>query len=235
MEIRIFDLVSGARQATGLTVVIDVFRAFSLEAYLFSKGVSRIYPVGSIEEAFEMKRQNPGCILIAERGGLKYPGCDFGNSPSAFEKIELQGKTVIHTTSAGTQGIDNAVNADEIIPASFVNAKATAEYILERNPKTVSLVCMGNGGQMPSDEDSLCAEYLKSLLEGKKISDIEERLLALKDTDGKRFFNEDTQDSMPKQDFWMCIRRDIFPFVIKTFKEEGRNVNRMLTDDKQAS
>ncbi|MBQ1826936.1 MAG: 2-phosphosulfolactate phosphatase [Erysipelotrichaceae bacterium] len=228
MEIKIFDLVSGARQAEGLTVVIDVFRAFSLEAYLFARGVSRIYPVGSIEEAFELKEKNPDYILIGERGGLMYPGCDFGNSPASFENLKLYDRAVIHTTSAGTQGIDNAVNADEIIPASFVNAKATARYILEKNPQKVSLVCMGNGGVQPSDEDSLCAEYLKCLLENREPENIEERLLALKETDGKRFFSEDTQDMMPQRDFWMCIRRDIFPFVIKTERENGRNVNRIL-------
>ena len=228
MEIRIFDLVSGARQAEGLTVIIDVFRAFSLEAYLFAAGAKEIYPVGSIDEAFELKKQNPDYILIGERGGIMYPGCDFGNSPSAFEGVDLKGKTLIHTTSAGTQGIDNAVNADEIITASFVNARATAEYILQRKPETVSLVCMGNGGVRPSAEDTLCAEYLKHLIEGSEMEYLEEKLLDLRNTDGKRFFDPETQDSMPRNDFWMCIRRDIFPFVIKTLKKDGRNVNRMI-------
>lgn len=35
MNIKILHLVEGAKQSTGLTVVIDVFRAFSMEAYLF--------------------------------------------------------------------------------------------------------------------------------------------------------------------------------------------------------
>ena len=34
MEIRILELIEGAKKAEGLTVIIDVFRAFSLECYL---------------------------------------------------------------------------------------------------------------------------------------------------------------------------------------------------------
>ncbi|MBQ6654608.1 MAG: 2-phosphosulfolactate phosphatase [Erysipelotrichaceae bacterium] len=231
MKISIYDLIDGAREARGLTVIIDVFRAFSLEAYLFSHGVEKIYPIGTIEEAFALKEKNPDFLLIGERGGKKVEGFDFGNSPSAFNDRKLYGKSAIHTTSAGTQGIDNAVNAEEILVASFVNAAATAEYIRERNPEVVSLVCMGNAGIAPAGEDRLCAEYIRSLLIGEPMADIDVRLLDLRNTDGKKFFDEKQKEVFPEPDFWMCIRRDIFPFVIKTYREEGRNVNRMLLID----
>ena len=45
MDIKVLELIDGAKQAEGLTVVIDVFRAFSLEAYLISQGAERIYPI----------------------------------------------------------------------------------------------------------------------------------------------------------------------------------------------
>ena len=226
MEIRILQLIEGARQATGLTVIIDVFRAFSLEAYLFSGGVEKIYAVGSLEEAYRLKQENPEALLVGERGGLRCPGFDYGNSPSAFIGRKLKGMTVIHTTSAGTQGIDNAVNAEEIIVGSFVNAAATAEYIRRRNPQTVSLVCMGLHGKQPTSEDTLCAQYLKSLLTREAIADIDDRLLNLKNTDGKKFFDEAQQEAFPQPDFWMCIKRDILPIVIRTEKKDGISINR---------
>ena len=55
MNIRILELIEGAKKAQGLTVIIDVFRAFSLECYLFEKGARKIYPIGKIEDAFAMK------------------------------------------------------------------------------------------------------------------------------------------------------------------------------------
>ncbi|MDE6963694.1 MAG: 2-phosphosulfolactate phosphatase, partial [Lachnospiraceae bacterium] len=129
IKINTCHLIEGAKKATGLTVIIDVFRAFSLECYLYNMGVSLIRPVGTIEEAFAFKKANPGYVLIGERKGRKCEGFDFGNSPSETAKHDLRGKTVIHTTSAGTQGIINAKEADEIITGSLVNAKAVARYI----------------------------------------------------------------------------------------------------------
>ncbi len=228
MDIRIYELIDGARDARGLTVIIDVFRAFSLEAYLFSRGVEKIYPIGTIAEAFALKKKNPDYLLIGERGGKKVEGFDYGNSPSAFNGKKLYGCSAIHTTSAGTQGIDNAVNTQEILVASFLNARATARYIKERNPQDVSLVCMGNAGIAPAGEDRLCADYIKSILEGSPIPDIDERLLNLRNTDGKKFFDKKQREVFPEPDFWMCIRRDIFNFVIKVYKEENKSVNRIL-------
>jgi len=41
-------------------------------------------------------------------------GFDFGNSPSSITEEQICGKEIIHTTSAGTQGIVNAFNADSL-------------------------------------------------------------------------------------------------------------------------
>ena len=42
MKIRILKTIEGAKEAEGLTVLIDVFRAFSLECYLFASGARRM-------------------------------------------------------------------------------------------------------------------------------------------------------------------------------------------------
>ena len=60
MNIEIYHLLEGADQAQGLAVVIDVFRAFSLECYLFSRGVQKIYAVGREETA-------PGMLFVFQR------------------------------------------------------------------------------------------------------------------------------------------------------------------------
>ena len=65
MEIKILQLIDGAKQAKGLTVVIDVFRAFSLEAYMLNGGVKRIYPVGKTELAYSLKEKNPDIEIWA--------------------------------------------------------------------------------------------------------------------------------------------------------------------------
>ena len=175
MQIKMLHLIEGAKQAEGLTVIIDVFRAFSLECYLYDMGVEQIRPVGTIEEAFQLKNELNNSVLVGERHGKKCEGFDFGNSPSSITAEDVKGKCIIHTTSAGTQGIVNATAASEIITGSLVNARAVAQYIIDRQPEVVSLVCMGNAGVRPAQEDELCAEYIKSFLENIELTDIQQR------------------------------------------------------------
>ena len=228
IKINTYHLIEGAKKATGLTVIIDVFRAFSLECYLYNMGVSLIRPVGTIEEAFAFKKANPNYVLIGERKGRKCEGFDFGNSPSETAKHDLRGKTVIHTTSAGTQGIINAKEADEIITGSLVNAKAVARYIMENQPKEVSLVCMGNGGIAPAKEDELCAEYIRSILEGAELPDMDERVKRLRYEGGAHFFDRQNQDVFPEPDFWMCIEYNKFNFVLRVEKDEKGFFSRLV-------
>lgn len=220
LNVNILHLIEGAKQAKGLTVIIDVFRAFSLECYLYDMDVKQIRPVGTVEEAFSLKNRIQNSILIGERHGKKCDGFDYGNSPSTILKKDVVGKTVIHTTSAGTQGIVNAAYASEIITGSLVNAKAVAAYIIAKQPQTVSLVCMGNGGVRPALEDELCAEYIKSLLEGREFLDIEQRISALKYNGGEHFFDKSRQNIFPEADFYMCVKYNKFPFVLKIEKDE---------------
>jgi 2-phosphosulfolactate phosphatase len=222
MEVHILQLIEGARKARGLTVIIDVFRAFSLEAYLFDAGVKCIYPVGLIEDAYELKEKNPDWILAGERHGAILPGFDTGNAPSELYRLELNGKTVVHTTSAGTQGVDNAKGADEILGASLVNARATAEYIRRSGAEEVSLVCMGLEGVEETDEDTLCARYIKALLEGTEDAlNMNQEIENLKYTSGAKFFDEKQNLVFPRADFGMCVELNKFNFVIRYDKENS--------------
>lgn len=220
MEVKILQLIEGAKEARGITVVIDVFRAFSLEAYMFSMGVEKIIPIGSVDEAYRLKRENPDYILAGERHGKILEGFDTGNAPSLLHLLDLEGKTAVHTTSAGTQGIANAKDADEILGCSLVNAKATAEYIRKSGAEQVSLVCMGLEALAPTEEDTLCAEYIKALLENTEI-DMRSGIDSLRHTSGAKFFDKAQNDVFPEADFPMCTDLDRFNFVMRLEVGEG--------------
>lgn len=217
MDIRILQMLPGAKKATGLAVIIDVFRAFSVACYLFNNGADTVIPVSELEDAYRLKRENPGFILMGERNGVKQDGFHYGNSPDEIWKVDFTGKTVIHTTSAGTQGIVHAAGADEIITGSLVNADAVAQYILQRKPCEVSLVCMGKAGKAETEEDTLCAEYIQSLLE-KRPYELQPAVESLKNTGGRRFFNPANRDWAPENDFYLCTAINRFPFVLKAEK-----------------
>ena len=82
MNIKVLHMIEGAKAATGVTVIIDVFRAFTVEAYLMNNGAKKVIPVGDIEIAYNYKKANPEVILVGERHGKILPGFDYGNSPS---------------------------------------------------------------------------------------------------------------------------------------------------------
>jgi len=214
MNIEILHLLEGAGKASGLTVIIDVFRAFSTVCYAFDKGAVRIIPVDNIKKAFLLKKDNPEYILMGERNEMKPEGFDFGNSPTHLMNAGLTGKTLVHATSSGTKGIAAAVNANEVLTGSFVNAGAIVKYINSVNPKTVSLVCMGYACQYPVDEDTLCAEYIKNKLEGRQ-NDFNRYIEIIRIGSGKRFFDKQKQDWAPSSDFDLCMKLNLFDFVLK--------------------
>ncbi len=220
MDIQILELIDGAKKATGLTVIIDVFRAMTVEAYLLHNGVEQLMPIGSIDAAYKYKKAHPETLLIGERGGKICDGFDFGNSPSAIKNIDFTGKTAVHTTSAGTQGIVNATQATQILLGSFVNAKATAAYIKKKNPANVSLVCMGLEGKESTREDTLCAEYLQSFLQCSKI-DLAKGFEECKQTSGAKFFDEAQKSVFPTEDFYLSLETDIFDFAMCIEKDAG--------------
>jgi len=227
MKIEILQLIDGAKQAKGLTVIIDVFRAFTVEAYLMKNNAKTIIPVASEQVAYKLKEENSNYILIGERGGKKLPGFDYGNSPSEIEKIDFTNKTIIHTTSAGTQGFENAKNATELITGSLVNAKAIAEYIKRKNPDFVSLVCMGLAAKVEIEEDTCCAEYIKAMLLNEKY-DIKKKVKSLKKTSGAKFFDKDKKNIFPKKDFYLSTKLNAFDFVLRLDGEvENKHIQKI--------
>lgn len=215
MNIEILHLVEGAKQARGMAVVIDVFRAFSLACYMTDKGASPIIPVGNIDTAYFLKEEYPNFILVGERHEKIMPGFNFGNSPFQIKDADLKNKTIVHTTSAGTQGLVNTSMADETITGSFVNAEAIVRYIEKKQPAHLSLVCMGYAATRPIEEDTLCAEYIRARLL-KEETNFEQMVETIRKTSGKRFFVPEKQDHAPSGDFELCTRLGIFDFVLQT-------------------
>lgn len=220
MNIQILQLLDGARKAEGLTVVIDVFRAFTVACYIADQGAANILPVGDINQAYTLKHENPDFILVGERNERVPEGFDFGNCPTHLKDYDFTEKTVIHTTSAGTQGLVNAVNASERITGSFVNAPAIVRYIQKQKPTNVSLVCMGYSMKHPSEEDTFCAEYIKACLENQPV-DFEKMKDTIRNTSAQRLFAPENQTFSPSSDFYLCTELGRFNFILKADEKKG--------------
>ena len=218
MKIQTFSLITGAREARGLTVIIDVFRAFTAECYMKKAGAARILPVGQVETARRLQAEHPDWILCGERHGVRLPGFEFGNSPTQFDEADVTGRTIVHTTSAGTQGIANASGATEVLTGSLVDAAAIARYIRKSGADEVSLVCMGVEAKRPAPEDELCAKYIRSLLEGTTIDRDAELLQVFRSSEGQKFFDPARQEVYPESDYRRSTAFDQFDFVLRVKK-----------------
>jgi len=220
LQVECLDFVAGARAARGLTVVIDVFRAFSVACYATAGGVARIHPVAAIEDALALKARHPDWLFIGERHARRLEGFDFGNSPTDISAADLRGRTLVHTTHAGTQGLMAATGADEVLTGSLVNAGAICRYIAAQRPARVSIVRMGQEARDRCDEDDLCAELLVARLEGRDfdVTAVRERLARA--TSAQKFFDP-AADWAPRTDFDLCTAVDRFDFVLRLADRDG--------------
>lgn len=223
MIVNIVECLSGAHRARGLVVVIDVFRAFTVACYAVENGVNEYIAVDKVDLARQIAGEKSG-VLIGERDCIKIEGFDHGNSPTEIEHVDFTGKTLVHTTSAGTQGLVAAVpNADEVITGSFVNAKAIVEYIKQKNPEMVTIVATGTAGIIRAQEDMMCAIYIKNELEDYPNSFKTLKAFLAGVDSAEKFFDE-TKDFAPERDFELCMDIDRFDFVLRASPRDGGGV-----------
>lgn len=220
MQIAILPEIDGAKSAQHTAVIIDVLRAATVASYLLDAGVTGIIPVSSQEEAFALQKANPDYLLVGENKGIQIEGFDIGNSPTQIVSLlknglSFSGKTAIHRSSTGTQGIVHATNAQEIIFGSFVSAQAIIDHLRFTQPESVTLVPMG------TIEDQLCAEYLATSLMGEKTESIQKMKKQVEDNPWiqERFLNPNNQ-IFPEDDFHMCLTLDTFDFFPLSFDQK---------------
>jgi len=224
MNINILEFAEGAKRARGVTVIIDVFRAFSVACYVFDSGAARLLAVRDVGDAFELKKKYKFPVLVGERDEKKIEGFDFGNSPTEILEADLKGVTVIHTTTAGTNGLANADNASLLLTGSFVNAGAVAEYVRSLKPEMVSLVAMGYRGTVSAEEDLLCARLIENRLRGGR-TDFGKAISNLRFSSGKRFFEPANIEFSPPTDFFLCTMTDRFNFILKAEKRTDGHID----------
>jgi 2-phosphosulfolactate phosphatase len=211
MQIEIIRSVEDAHTAKGLAVVIDVFRAFSVEAYIFANGAAKIIPVLNLEEAYKLKEENPEYILIGERGGIKPEGFDFGNSPTEILDTDFSGKTIVHTTSNGTKGLVNTINAEAVLAGGFVMADSILAYIKQNNFQNISLISTAPDTGV-DNEDLLFAYYIRDVLEGVPVTESDIKSMTTKTSAYALLFDE---VGVPATDFDLCLDFNRFNFIIK--------------------
>jgi 2-phosphosulfolactate phosphatase len=141
-------------------VVIDVLRASSTIITALSSGAREVIPAATVESAMKIAG-NLGpdqAVLGGERNGRIIPGFDLGNSPAEYVGSRVQGKSIIFSSTNGSQAMVKARYAAELAIGAFINMGAVAAVVRER-PRDFVILCSGRNGGF-SLEDAVCAGML---------------------------------------------------------------------------
>ena len=219
-------------------VVFDVLRATSTMVTALGNGAAAIVPVAEIAEALSIRHRQPEVLLAGERDGLRIEGhltggigFDLGNSPREFTAVRVGGRTIATTTTNGTRALRACASAKAVLLGSFLNLRATAEFIEQQGPLHLLLVCSGTLDQA-AYEDVLGAGALCDLLwpkyGGGAVADsaqMARRLFLLQQNDllaavsqsrnGQRLMGRpDLREDVP-----FCVQRDVFRLVAEMGKD----------------
>lgn len=149
------DFVHSADLASTV-VVIDVLRASTTICKALSEGALFVKPFLGIDETFQFANQiEAGTVLTGgERGGVKVPGFQLGNSPIEYSREKVGNKIIAFTSTNGTKAMHKCETADNVVVGSFCNLSAICDYVGQE--PNVDLVCAGTNGEITL-EDSLFA------------------------------------------------------------------------------
>jgi 2-phosphosulfolactate phosphatase len=125
-----------------IVVIIDIFRATSSICYGINNGAEAIIPVTEVEECLAYQQKYPDYLLAAERNGEVVSGFDFGNSPFSYTKEKVAGKTVVLTTTNGTNALHLSRKAKKVIIGSFLNLTPVCNWLKDQQ-EDILLVCAG--------------------------------------------------------------------------------------------
>lgn len=139
MTPKLFDLYADKKS---IVVVVDVLRATSSMCIAFEKGVEKMIPVSTVEEALEYRNGGRDYILAAERDGKPVKSFDFGNSPQVYLDMDVKGRTIVMTTTNGTKSINIAKKDHDVAVGSLLNLDAIAKWLIKQN-RDVIVFCAG--------------------------------------------------------------------------------------------
>ena len=233
-----YALMTGRDLRETVCVVFDVLRATSTMVTALGNGAAGIVPVAEIPEALSLCQRQPDVLLAGERDGVRIEahltggrGFDLGNSPREFTAPRVGGRTIAMTTTNGTRALRACASAAAVLLGSFLNLRATAEFIAQQQPPHLLLVCSGTLDQT-AYEDVLGAGALCDLLWPKcgagAVADsalIARRLFRLEQNDllaavtrsrnGRRLM---AQPAL-REDVAFCVQRDLLGFVAEMGKD----------------
>ena len=214
-------------------MVFDILRATSSIVTALGHGAAAVIPVMDIQTALRYRKELPDALLAGERDGVRImagvsggPDFDLGNSPREFTSSAVKNRIIITTTTNGTKALRACAPASATLVCSFLNLRATANFLRRASPDNLLLVCSGTREEAAYEDilaagalcDQLWDLYASTAADSAQVARVtytaENADIAgafRKSTNGKRLAHiPDLQ-----QDLEWCAKRDVFDLAAK--------------------
>lgn len=150
------------RQENDRVIVVDVFRATTTICAAFANGARAIIPVAGIQDAERYKAQ--GFPVGAERNARKCDFADFGNSPFDVTAEKVGGKTIVFTTTNGTQAVEAAKDSAYLLIGAFSNIDVLMEKSIDLGGRVV-ILCAGWNNRINIEDTLFAGAFAEKLIQ----------------------------------------------------------------------
>jgi 2-phosphosulfolactate phosphatase len=156
----------GINLAGATAVVIDAIRASTTIVAALAAGCREVVPYRTAEEVrAEAARRPAGTVVTAgERKGVRIEGLDLNNSPSVMTPANIGGRTLLLTTTNGTQAVHDAMSAQTVLVAAMPNRRAIARQVAALGQRVV-FVAAGTVGTVSCEDTIVAGAVINALFE----------------------------------------------------------------------
>jgi 2-phosphosulfolactate phosphatase len=147
-----------------VVIVLDILFATSSIVAALAHGAADVIPTldGAAAQAEAARHAAGTCVLSGELNADTLPGF-VHPTPLALLAENLDGKSLIYSTTNGTVAVAKSREADHVYAAALLNGEAVVAHIAQHHAdETVLIVCSGSADNF-NLEDFYGAGYLASL------------------------------------------------------------------------
>jgi 2-phosphosulfolactate phosphatase len=150
-----------------LVVIVDVLRASTTVATALGNGAKTVIPLEGADEVIFRSREfaRSEIRLAGEQKMFPITGFDLGNSPAAFTREAVEGKTILLTTTNGTRALLGVQGARDIVIASYVNFTAvlTMMKVAAGTNTDIAIICGGEEGSFTLEDAACAGRYVRAI------------------------------------------------------------------------
>jgi 2-phosphosulfolactate phosphatase len=150
-------LTTAEELAAGVVVMVDVLRASTTITAALASGAREVIPCLEVDDAKRKAAEWSAAahsseppLLGGERGGLPIDGFDLSNSPRDYSPEAVRRRTIIFTTTNGTQALQICTAASRVLIGAPVNLSAVVTQLDGKIP--IHVLCAGTRGRITRED-----------------------------------------------------------------------------------